>query len=374
MSDFIEVRSMEEVSYLLNILYTNLNNLDRIYYDMFINPEPMDIELERYDENGILTTVTLANRAKDKLQTYTGVGNPNGNQTASTGALYVDTNSASMYYKGSGSDAYGWILIWSASNMVKNVDFLPPDGDGSQLSSLNANSITSGTLSVPYGGTGTTYITGLVKGNGSTAFSTALDGIDYLGPNSFTGVIAYYPVASVPSGWLYCDGAAYSRTTYSRLFNIIGTTYGAGDGVTTFNVPDLRGYFIRGWDSVRDFNVEEEGKVGGHTHTLSGTTGAGSPHSHTRGTMEITGTIAASHEETGGSGAFSGNISSGGYIAPGTLGGAPGYSRFTASNTWSGATSLESSHTHSLTGTTASNAVGQENTVTNKALVPMIKY
>lgn len=50
------------------------------------------------------------------------------------------------------------------------------------------------------------------------------------------------------NAWLPCDGRAISRTTYSNLFNVIGTRYGIGDGSTTFNIPDLRGLFIRGVD------------------------------------------------------------------------------------------------------------------------------
>ena len=55
------------------------------------------------------------------------------------------------------------------------------------------------------------------------------------------GIIAPYAGSSAPVGWLMCDGSAVSRTTYSELFNAIGTTYGAGDGSTTFNLPDLKG-------------------------------------------------------------------------------------------------------------------------------------
>tara|TARA_R100000329_G_scaffold143221_1_gene127125 strand:- start:645 stop:1196 length:552 start_codon:yes stop_codon:yes gene_type:complete len=54
-----------------------------------------------------------------------------------------------------------------------------------------------------------------------------------------TGLIVPWSSTSVPSGFLECNGAAVSRTTYSALFAIIGTTYGTGDGSTTFNVPDL---------------------------------------------------------------------------------------------------------------------------------------
>ena len=56
---------------------------------------------------------------------------------------------------------------------------------------------------------------------------------------------------TAPSGYLKCNGAAVSRTTYADLFAIIGTTHGSGDGSTTFNVPDLRGEFVRGWDDSR---------------------------------------------------------------------------------------------------------------------------
>lgn len=60
------------------------------------------------------------------------------------------------------------------------------------------------------------------------------------------GSILFHAGYGVPEGTLYCDGSAISRTTYSALFTAISTIYGAGDGSTTFNIPDLRGYFIRG--------------------------------------------------------------------------------------------------------------------------------
>jgi len=55
------------------------------------------------------------------------------------------------------------------------------------------------------------------------------------------GTLAAFGGASAPAGWLLCDGSAVSRSVYSLLFTAIGTTYGAGDGSTTFNLPDLRG-------------------------------------------------------------------------------------------------------------------------------------
>lgn len=65
------------------------------------------------------------------------------------------------------------------------------------------------------------------------------------------GVVSAFARNSAPSGWLKANGAAVSRTSYAALFAAIGTTFGAGDGSTTFNLPDLRGEFVRGWDDGR---------------------------------------------------------------------------------------------------------------------------
>ena len=70
-----------------------------------------------------------------------------------------------------------------------------------------------------------------------------VDGL--VGPTT-AGILVPFAGTSAPSGWLACDGSAVSRTTYATLFSVIGTTWGAGNGTTTFNVPDLRGAFLRG--------------------------------------------------------------------------------------------------------------------------------
>jgi microcystin-dependent protein len=78
---------------------------------------------------------------------------------------------------------------------------------------------------------------------------------------------------SPPNGWLHCNGANVSRTTYARLFAIIGTSYGAGDGSTTFKLPDLRGEFIRGLDAGRNVDAgrtlgaSQADELKSHTHT-----------------------------------------------------------------------------------------------------------
>ena len=69
--------------------------------------------------------------------------------------------------------------------------------------------------------------------------------------NQFAGAIVYFARSEPPPGFLKANGALVSRVTYSKLFERIGTFYGAGDGATTFALPDLRGEFMRAWDDGR---------------------------------------------------------------------------------------------------------------------------
>lgn len=75
--------------------------------------------------------------------------------------------------------------------------------------------------------------------------------------------------SALMSDWLLCDGRAVSRTTYSELFNLIGTTYGAGDGSTTFNLPDVKGRVIVGQDEADDSFKTLGAKIGEKEVTLT---------------------------------------------------------------------------------------------------------
>lgn len=87
-----------------------------------------------------------------------------------------------------------------------------------------------------------------------------------------SGMIQYFANTAPPSGWIKANGAAVSRTTYADLFAAIGTRFGSGDGSTTFNLPDLRGEFLRGWDdgrgvdSGRAFGSFQADELGSHNH------------------------------------------------------------------------------------------------------------
>ena len=117
------------------------------------------------------------------------------------------------------------------------------------------------------------------------------------------GMVQAYAGSAAPTGWLKCNGAAVSRTTYATLFAAIGTTYGSGNGSSTFNVPDLRGEFVRGWDDSR--GVDSGRTLGSfqlddfksHTHTFAGSTASGGSGSSNRDGTRTTKTTDA----TGGS-------------------------------------------------------------------------
>ena len=95
-----------------------------------------------------------------------------------------------------------------------------------------------------------------------------------------TSQIGYFATATAPTGWLKANGAAISRTVYADLYAKIGTIYGAGDGSSTFNLPDMRGVFPRGWDdsrgldSGRAFGSYQADEFGSHSHNLSTTWGS----------------------------------------------------------------------------------------------------
>jgi microcystin-dependent protein len=114
------------------------------------------------------------------------------------------------------------------------------------------------------------------------------------------GAVQAFAMNSAPAGWLAADGTAVSRSTYAALFSAIGTTYGAGDGSTTFALPDLRGYFVRGSGTNSDgtaagtFGAKQADAFKSHQHTTgyqSITTGGyGSNNGSTFASATATGT------------------------------------------------------------------------------------
>lgn len=185
------------------------------------------------------------------------------------------------------------------------------------------------------------------------------------------GTITEYAGIFPPDGWMLCDGRTVSRTVYEQLFDAIGTTFGSGDGSTTFNLPDLRNRFSVGTGDLYNLNNKGGNKdsiIPYHNHNIDTIVSSGpsnntsgiqsASHTHTRGSMNITGQLKFSANagngmpdaEYTGSGCISafnqqGAVSS---TIGGTWTGAGGFN-FNAANSWSGSTSTQSaSHTHSL--------------------------
>ena len=108
-----------------------------------------------------------------------------------------------------------------------------------------------------------------------------------------SGDVGYFAMNTAPNGWLKANGAAVSRATYADLFSAIGTTFGAGDGSTTFNLPDMRGEFPRGWDDGRDvdsgrsFGTAQLDAFQDHDHTpeVQGGSGVGGNYQFSSGAM-----------------------------------------------------------------------------------------
>ena len=95
----------------LTELLTNTVNMTSVFYDVFLNPNPMDVELQQYNNDNELVTVVIPNRAKDRRIALDGEGSPEGVKEAPIGTAYVDLLTDHVYFKTSGDDSYGWTLV-----------------------------------------------------------------------------------------------------------------------------------------------------------------------------------------------------------------------------------------------------------------------
>ncbi len=103
--------------------------------------------------------------------------------------------------------------------------------------------------------------------------------------NLLVGSITAFATDTPPEGWLECNGYMHSREKYKRLFKKIGTQFGHGDGATTFNVPNLQGQFIRGWDregliETREFGSHQSDQIQTHVHNDQGHSHSDRGHTH----------------------------------------------------------------------------------------------
>jgi microcystin-dependent protein len=152
-----------------------------------------------------------------------------------------------------------------------------------------------------------------------------------------TGIIIPWSSASIPSGFLECNGTAVSRSTYSALFAVISTTYGIGDGTTTFNLPDLTDRTVVNKSNTKSLaqtgganTVTPTGNVGGNSGSTALTSAEIAAHTH--------GTTGASAGQGGGSNEGGGSFA-------------------TRSTGQTGSVGSGSGHTHAVSGTFTGSAM-----------------
>ena len=224
-----------------------------------------------------------------------------------------------------------FVALKSPSSVSSNVTFTLPAADGSAGEFLKTD------------------------GSGNLSFSI-VQGVP-------SGSVFCMAVATVPSGYLECNGAAVSRTTYSALFAIIGTAYGAGNGSSTFNLPDLRGEFVRGFDngkgtdSGRSIATSQSATNASHNHSVSV--------SGTTSNKSLTGDVRRISE---------------GYRAQGTASGVftkelDGNNSITGSSSTSPVAgfSMDASHDHTFSASGTSGSQGGEARPRNIAMMYIIK-
>ena len=219
-----------------------------------------------------VTNAKLASGIADtKLATISTAGKVSNSATTATNA---NTTNAIVARDASGNFSAGTITASLSGNVTGNLTGTASAiADGSVgtakivdanvtnaklASDIDASKLTTGTLPIARIADGAVTAAKLSSGVGTPS-----------------GAVMAFAMNSAPAGWLAADGSNVNRTTYAALFSAIGTTYGAGDGSTTFALPDLRGYFVRGSGTNSDstaagtFGVKQADDLKSHTHTYT---------------------------------------------------------------------------------------------------------
>ena len=200
--------------------------------------------------DGTAAAPSLTNTGDTDTGIFFGASNEVSVSTGGTERVQVDNNGLTIKtQKGirlNDSDDSNYVEIRSPGTVSSNVTLTLPSSDGDADQFLKTDG----------------------SGNLSFANVSTPAGVP-------TGSVFALATTTVPSGYLECDGSAVSRTTYSDLFSAISTTFGSGDGSTTFNIPNLQGEFIRGWDnsrgidSSRTFGSFQDEAFKSHNHTYT---------------------------------------------------------------------------------------------------------
>jgi len=212
-------------------------------------------------------------------------------EQAITGVLYISMTSGNVTLtstNGVVNQSRNAVIVATGTQTVTNSITIPNTSKTylvNNTSSFQVNIQVSGgsAYTCPTGTISTVYCDGLGVAAGSSVSTSVAPSVQYVP----SGAVFWYAASTAPTGYLYCNGAAVSRSVYAALFAVVGTTYGVGDGSTTFNLPELRGEFIRGYnnqpstglDAGRVFASTQTDIIKNHTHPAS-TSVSDSGHQH----------------------------------------------------------------------------------------------
>ena len=276
--------------------------------------------------------------------------------------IWADTSTNLLKIRNSANN--GWVVLGSLTDAAHTNNFglatkASPDFTGTVDSAGDIVMGGTGALKLPSGTTAQrpTAATGQIRFNSTTTSFEGYNGSAWGGLASGipVGTILTFGASTPPSGFLECNGSAISRSTYASLFSILSTTHGAGDGSSTFNLPDLRGQFVRGWDNnagvdaSRTFGSTQTDQNKNHTHTTDSTSLTGS-----------VGNISQSYRIDG---TASGVFTKGGNANARLFGNNGGEAQC-------GSFSMDATHSHTI----ASSGGGTEVRVKNVALMYIIKF
>ena len=275
--------------------------------------------------------------------------------------IWVDTSTNLLKIRNSSNN--GWLVLGSLTDAAHTNNFglatkADPDFTGTVDSAGDIVMAGTGALKLPNGTTAQrpTAATGQIRFNSTTTEFEGYNGSAWGGLASGVpvGTILAHAANTPPSGFLECNGSNISRSTYATLFSTISTTFGVGDGSSTFALPDLRGQFIRGWANTGSTDAS---RVFGSTQTDQNKN-----HTHTTDSTSLTGGIRKISE---------------GFLAGGSATGvftktSDGNNSITGSSSTSpvGGVDFDGTHTHTI----SSSGGGTEARPTNLALMYIIKF
>lgn len=275
--------------------------------------------------------------------------------------IWADTSTNLLKIRNSANN--GWLVLGSLTDAAHTNNFglatkASPDFTGTVDSAGDIVMGGTGALKLPNGTNAQrpTAATGQIRFNTTSTEFEGYNGSAWgqLAAGVPVGTILTFGASTPPSGFLECNGSAISRSTYASLFSILSTTHGAGDGSSTFNLPDLRGQFVRGWDNSAGVDAS---RVFGSTQTDQNKN-----HTHTTDSVTLTGGIRKISE-----GFLSGGSATGVFTKT-----SDGNNSITGSSSTSpvGGVDFDGTHSHTI----SSSGGGTEARPKNVALMYIIKF